>query len=64
MAGKQPKGIRESPLTKWIFKAKPTLARCGGRGYFIVIADQTVWDVPTVRIECDGCPDCKKERKP
>lgn len=63
MTKKAPKSIRESSLTKWIFKAKPTLARCGGRGYFIVIAGPE-WDVPTVRIECDGCPDCKKDVKP
>ena len=63
MSEKQPKGIREASLTKWIFQAEAKRLRCGGRGYFIVMAGPD-WDVPTVRIECDGCPDCKKESKP
>ena len=34
-------------------------SRCKGTGYFIVAADSD-WDVPTVRIDCKGCPDCRK----
>lgn len=31
---------------------------CGGKGYFLIAADQAVWDVPVVRRDCRGCPDC------
>lgn len=39
--------------------AKVVPARCGGQGYYIVPADPEVWDVPTVRVDCRGCPDCR-----
>lgn len=39
-------------------------ATCKGHGYFIVDADQSVWDVPMVRIDCAGCVDCRREPKP
>lgn len=32
---------------------------CGGWGYITVSADQTVWDVPVVRVECRGCAACR-----
>ena len=35
---------------------------CGGWGYTISTADPTVWDVPTIRIECRGCTACDAYR--
>ncbi len=37
-------------------------SRCKGRGYFIQPADPTVWDVDSVRVDCQGCEDCFSEK--
>ena len=46
-----------SPLIR---ACAPVPARCEGRGYFIrPPRDPSNWDVPTVRVECRGCQDCR-----
>lgn len=32
---------------------------CKGWGHYIKAADQSVWDVPTVRVDCTGCVACR-----
>ena len=44
--------------------SKYSLARCGGKGYFILPPkDPTNWDVDLVRVECKGCSDCADSKE-